>query len=89
MEIYWFWIYKNNLKWFATREEAETFSKGLITGHITIDSSEKVKPISQLWMGDPIVEERINTSSIKKETFIENVQSVNVMLRTKKKSIKF
>lgn len=84
-----FWVYKNNLKWFATREEAETFSKGLITGHITIDSSEKVKPISQLWMGDPIVEERINTPSIKKETFIEDVQSVNVMLRTKKKSIKF
>lgn len=84
-----FWVYKENLKWFATREEAETFSKGLITGHITIDSSEKVKPISQLWMGDPIVEERINTSNIKKESFIENVQSVNVMLRTKKKSIKF
>lgn len=85
-----FWIYKENLKWFATREEAETFSKGLITGHITIESCEKSKPIvSQLWMSDPIVEERINTSSIKKETFIENVQSVNVMLRTKKKSIKF
>ena len=84
-----FWVYKENLKWFATREEAETFSKGLITGDITIDSSEKVKPISQLWIEDPIVEERINTSSIKKETFIDNVQSVNVMLRTKRKSIKF
>lgn len=85
-----FWIYKENLKWFATREEAETFSKGLRTGHITIESCEKSKPIvSQLWMSDPIVEEKIQTPSIKKETFIENVQSINVMLRTKKKLIKF
>lgn len=31
----------------------------------------------------------LNKITIQKETFIENVQSVNVMLRTKKKSIKF
>ena len=41
------------------------------------------------WSEDPIVEQRINTPSIKKETFIDNVQSVDVVLRTKKKSIKF
>ena len=41
------------------------------------------------WPSDPIVEQRINTPSIKKETFIDNVQSVDVVLRTKKKSIKF
>ena len=31
----------------------------------------------------------LNEITIQKETFIENVQSINVMLRTKKKSIKF
>lgn len=67
-----FWIYKENLKWFATYEEALAFSKELKSKDIKIDSSEKV-----------------DTPSIKKETFIENVQSINVMLRTKKKSIKF
>ena len=37
-----------------------------------------------------IIEEwTINTPSIKKETFIDNVQSVDVILRTKRKSIKF
>lgn len=41
------------------------------------------------WPSDPIVEERINIPSIKKETFIENVQSVDVILRTKRKLIKF
>ena len=47
------------------------------------------KPPQQLWLAGPIVEQRINTPSIKKETFIDNVQSVDVVLRTKKKSIKF
>lgn len=84
-----FWIYKENLKWFATREEAETFSKGLRTGHITIDSCEKLKSENSKWPSDPIVEERINTPSIEKETFIKDVQSISVMLRTKRKSIKF
>jgi hypothetical protein len=42
-----------------------------------------------MWPSDPIVEQRINTPSIKKETFIDNVQSVDVILRTKRKSIKF
>lgn len=41
------------------------------------------------WPSDPIVEQKINTLSIKKETFIDNVQSVDVILRTKRKSFKF
>lgn len=54
-----------------------------------IKKHEKVEPIPQLWLEDPIVEEKISIPSIKKETFIDNVQSVDVMLRTKRKSIKF
>jgi len=72
-----YWVYKENLKWFATQKEALDFSKGF------------TKFNSPLWAANPIVEQKINTPSIKKETFIDNVQSVDVMLRTKRKSIKF
>lgn len=82
--------YTSNPKWtwclpitHATEEQ-----KALLRGEIE-KRTKKAKPMSQLWMSDPIVEERINTPSIKKETFIDNVQSVDIMLRTKKKSFKF
>lgn len=47
------------------------------------------KTVVTEWLPDPIVEQRISTPSINKETFIDNVQSVDVILRTKRKSIKF
>ena len=64
-------------------EEQKDFLRSCIKKH------EKVEPMSQLWLEDPIVEQKINTLSIKKETFIDNVQSVDVALRTKRKSFKF
>ncbi len=76
-----------NLMWFLptthATEEQKAFLRSCIKKH------EKVEPMSQLWLEDPIIEQKINTPSIKKETFIDNVQSVDVILRTKRKSIKF
>lgn len=71
-----FWIYKKNLRWFATHEEAFNFSNQLKASPVPKESDYPVMPVDAY-------------PSIKKETFIEDVQSVNVMLRTKRKSIKF
>lgn len=78
--------YTSNPKWMwclsithATEEQ-----KALLRREIERNSKPEI-----MWPSDPIVEQRINTPSIKKETFIDNVQSVDVMLRTKRKSIKF
>lgn len=71
-----FWIYKKNLRWFATHEEALAFSRGFKTNPVPKESDYPVMPKDAY-------------PSIKKETFIDNVQSVDVMLRTKRKSIKF
>ena len=83
-------FYQSNPNWFWTLSitHATEEQKALLRSEIE-KRIKKAEPNYELWVGDPIVEERINTPSIKKETFIENVQSVNVMLRTKKKSIKF
>jgi len=70
------WVYKKNLKWFATYEEALAFSNQLKASPVPKESNYPVMPEDAY-------------PSIKKETFIDNVQSVDVMLRTKKKTIKF
>lgn len=70
--------------WCLTITHATEEQKALLRGEIEKNSKSDV-----MWPSDPIVEQRINTPSIKKETFIDNVQSVDVVLRTKKKSIKF
>ena len=71
-----FWIYKKNLKWFATFLEALDFSNQLKASPVPKESDYPVMPEDAY-------------PSIKKETFIDNVQSVDVILRTKRKSIKF
>lgn len=71
-----FWIYKENLRWFATYQEALNFSNQLKASPVPKESDYPVMPVDAY-------------PSIKKETFIDNVQSVDVILRTKKKSIKF
>jgi hypothetical protein len=68
-----YWVYKENLRWFATYLEALDFSNQLIASPSPTESINS------------IVEERISIPSIKKETFIENVQSVDVEIYRKKK----
>lgn len=71
-----YWVYKENLRWFATLKEAIDFSKKLKASPVPKESDYPVMPEDAY-------------PSIKKETFIDNVQSVDVILRTKRKSIKF
>ena len=68
-----FWVNKENLKWFSTLEEAIDFKRQLR------DSPPPNHSIPSI----------IEYPSIIKETFIEDVQSVDVILRIKNKSIKF
>jgi hypothetical protein len=72
-----YWIYKKNLRWFATFLEALDFSNQL---KATPSAKESY---------DSFIEWTINTPNIKKEvkeeTFIENVQSVDVEIYRKKK----
>jgi len=71
-----YWVYKENLRWFATYLEALDFSKELKASPVPKEFDYPVMPVDAY-------------PSIKKETFIDNVQSVDVILRTKRKSIKF
>lgn len=71
-----YWIYKENLRWFATYHEALDFSNQLKASPVPKEPGYLVMPVDAY-------------PSIKKETFIDNVQSVDVILRTKRKSIKF
>ena len=68
-----FWVYKENLKWFATKQEAESFAR-------TLTESSKVPIYTTDVYGDP---------KVKTKPLIEDVQSVSVNLRTKKNNNKF
>lgn len=78
--------YESNvdLMWFLPTTHATEEQKDLLRREIERNSKPEI-----MWPSDPIVEQRISTPSIKKETFIDNVQSVDVILRTKRKSFKF
>jgi hypothetical protein len=92
-------IYVSNPNWLwalpikHATEEQKALLRSYIKKHEKINSSEAVQFLKEETL--PIFENvkckegDVIYSIIKKETFIENVQSVNVMLCTKKKSIKF